>query len=163
MPRRDGVLVTWLAFNNDPYERGRDRTFRLGDDGAPVRGPTMTLLFDETSEFRGRIGQVVMFVRDDPGDGVEVGGQKLFKTGLDRRPTPVSVDPSGCPIGGCNDTDVWFCHTGPFSESRYRVVLDTDPVHGGQAPWIGALWRVVSNCSCWCEYRRRRRLRNWNH
>ena len=66
MPRRDAVLVTWLAFNNDPYERGWDKGHRLREDGSPIRGPTLTLLFDEMSEFNGRVGQVVMFVRDDP-------------------------------------------------------------------------------------------------
>jgi hypothetical protein len=49
------VLISWIAVNNDPYERVRaSRDYRLVD-GKPVPGPTLTLLFDEDSPYRGRL------------------------------------------------------------------------------------------------------------
>ncbi len=50
---RDGpVLVSWVAVNNDPYEERRD--------GLPTPGPTLTLLFDDNSEFCGTVRDVVL-------------------------------------------------------------------------------------------------------
>jgi DNA-binding NtrC family response regulator len=58
------VLVSWIAVNNDPYERDRTaRQFRLVN-GGPVAGPTLTLLFDPESRFCGQIHEAVFFVRD---------------------------------------------------------------------------------------------------
>src|ERR1700729_1530936 len=48
------VLVSWLARNNDPFERDRSRNV-LVRNGAQVAGPTLTLLFDAESPYRERI------------------------------------------------------------------------------------------------------------
>lgn len=58
---RAPVLVSWVAVNNDPYERERvTGQYRLVQD-RPVPGPTLTLLFDEESPYAGRISDVVLF------------------------------------------------------------------------------------------------------
>jgi len=61
------VLLTWVAVNNDPYERdGQSGLARLVD-GAPIPGPTLTLLCDEESPYAGRINDVVLLHRAPPG------------------------------------------------------------------------------------------------
>ena len=57
------VLVSWVAINNDPFERQlRGGDFRLVD-GEPTPGPTLTLLFDDSSPFAGTIRDVVLLHR----------------------------------------------------------------------------------------------------
>src|SRR3954447_4397691 len=57
------VLVSWVAVNNDPYERdGKSGANRLVD-GSPVPGPTLTLLFDEESPVAGQVKDVVLLHR----------------------------------------------------------------------------------------------------
>ena len=51
----DSVLLSWVDLRTDPYARGRD--------GAREVGPTLTLLFDPESPYRGRISNVVLFYR----------------------------------------------------------------------------------------------------
>lgn len=57
------VLITWVAVNNDPYERDA----RLGSprliNGERVPGPTLTLLCDEESCYTGKISDVVLLHR----------------------------------------------------------------------------------------------------
>lgn len=61
------VLLSWVARNNDPYERDRrSREFKLGPDGEPVHGPTLTLLFDDDSPYRNQIEDVVLLAQLDP-------------------------------------------------------------------------------------------------
>jgi DNA-binding NtrC family response regulator len=55
---REPVLVSWIAVNNDPFERNRDRSYRLVD-GKHVNGPTLALLTDPGSEYAGRITDAV--------------------------------------------------------------------------------------------------------
>jgi DNA-binding NtrC family response regulator len=63
------VLVSWIAVNNDPFERERgSNEFRLVD-GERVPGPTLTLLFDDDSRYRGVIEDVVFLYRMDPHKG----------------------------------------------------------------------------------------------
>lgn len=58
---RRRVLISWIAVNNDPYERDRaGSAFRLVD-GSPVLGPTLTLLFDPDSAYAGSISDFVLF------------------------------------------------------------------------------------------------------
>jgi len=65
---RRRVLISWVAINNDPYERERSGgSFRLVD-GAPVPGPTLTLLFDPESTYAGTVSDVVLFFGQS-GDG----------------------------------------------------------------------------------------------
>jgi hypothetical protein len=61
MAKKDLVLVSWVALDHDPYPRKREgQGYRLGEDGELVPGPTLSLLFDEQSEFRGRVGHVYL-------------------------------------------------------------------------------------------------------
>lgn len=62
---KDAVLISWIAFNNDPYERVRDtREYRLVQ-GEPKPGPTLNLLFNDDSPFRGEVKDVVLLYRQD--------------------------------------------------------------------------------------------------
>jgi DNA-binding NtrC family response regulator len=62
------VLVSWVAVNNDPFERNtKTGEFILDDDGQPIPGPTLSLLFDEKSLYAGRVKDVVLLHRT--GDG----------------------------------------------------------------------------------------------
>ena len=55
------VLVSWIAVNNDPFERDRSGgAYRLVG-GKPVAGPTFTLLFDSDSPYAGNISDFVLF------------------------------------------------------------------------------------------------------
>lgn len=66
MKNRNGVLLSWVAYNNDPYERERgSKVYRIGDDGKPITGPTLTFLFDWESPYRGQVGRVLMFCRNE--------------------------------------------------------------------------------------------------
>ncbi|CDI04722.1 putative Sigma54 specific transcriptional regulator, Fis family protein [Candidatus Competibacter denitrificans Run_A_D11] len=60
------VLVSWVAVNNDPYERERATAqYRLVQN-QPVPGPTLTLLYDQASPYAGRIHDVVLFSGNAP-------------------------------------------------------------------------------------------------
>ncbi len=61
------VLVSWIAVNNDPYERDtKTGEFNL-DGGQPVPGPTLTFLFDAESPYIGKVKDIVLLHRT--GDG----------------------------------------------------------------------------------------------
>lgn len=53
------VLVSWVAVNNDPFERNADGAFRKVD-GAFVPGPTLTLLENARSPYAGKVSDVVL-------------------------------------------------------------------------------------------------------
>ena len=54
------VLISWIAVNNDPFERDRiGGAYRLVG-GEPVAGPTFTLLFDRDSPYAGKISDFVL-------------------------------------------------------------------------------------------------------
>lgn len=55
------VLLSWVATNNDPYERERGSREYVRRSGEPVAGPSLTLLADESSSYRGRISAAVFF------------------------------------------------------------------------------------------------------
>lgn len=67
---RRRVLISWIAVNNDPYERDRDGADRQLVDGSRVPGPTLTLLFDPDSPYAGSISDLVLFYGRSP-DGKE--------------------------------------------------------------------------------------------
>ena len=54
-------LVSWIAVNNDPFERERSGDSYRHVAGKPVPGPTLTLLFDPHSPYAGSISDVVLF------------------------------------------------------------------------------------------------------
>ncbi len=64
------VLVSWVAINNDPFERDRKTGERRLVDGNPVEGPTLTLLHDDESRYAGQISDVVLLHRS-PDSGRE--------------------------------------------------------------------------------------------
>lgn len=74
------VLVSWVSFNNDPYERERSTGAYRGPPGAPIPGPSLELLTNPHSPYRGKVGRAYFLVRrgDDeqgtprPVDGTEV-------------------------------------------------------------------------------------------
>ena len=66
MSKRNGVLLSWVAYNNDPYEReGQSEEFKVDADGNRIPGPTLTFLFDEGSPYKDKVGDVVLFSRHD--------------------------------------------------------------------------------------------------
>jgi DNA-binding NtrC family response regulator len=67
MARSTPVLLSWIAVNNDPFERNPKTGEYTAVDGQMVHGPTFTLLFDESSPFAGRIRDVVLLHREAPG------------------------------------------------------------------------------------------------
>jgi DNA-binding NtrC family response regulator len=65
------VLVTWVAVSNDPHERDNKSGELTLVDGKPVRGPTLTLLLDESSPYVGSIHDVVLLHRSPTGGASE--------------------------------------------------------------------------------------------
>ncbi len=66
MKNRSGVLVSWVAFNNDPYERNRKTgKYRIDSAGRPIPGPTLAFLFDADSRYKGKVDHVVMLCRNE--------------------------------------------------------------------------------------------------
>lgn len=63
MSKKSPVLVTWVAVNNDPYERIPKTGDYILDKGDSVPGPTLNLLFDPQSEYCDKIRDVVFFHR----------------------------------------------------------------------------------------------------
>ena len=57
----NSVLLSWVDLRTDPYARGRQ-----ADEQLP--GPTLTLLFDPDSPYRGQVGHALLFYRK-PAEG----------------------------------------------------------------------------------------------
>lgn len=68
---KQAVLLSWVAVNNDPYERERSTGDFRRVGGKCVPGPTLTLLSDSDSSYRGVIGDVVLFHRSVDNDSRE--------------------------------------------------------------------------------------------
>lgn len=66
MSNAPAVLVSWVAVNNDPYERNRDRSYRTNVAGDFVLGPTLTVLTEPSSPWRGKVDTVVLLRRWSP-------------------------------------------------------------------------------------------------
>jgi len=66
MARSTPVLVSWIAVNNDPFERNKAGDYQE-QDGQLVPGPMFTLLFDDSSPYAGKIRDVVVLHREAPG------------------------------------------------------------------------------------------------
>lgn len=56
------IVVSWVSFNNDPYERERDGSYRE-HNGQKIPGPTLELLFNEHSPVVGQNKKLYLFVR----------------------------------------------------------------------------------------------------
>lgn len=109
------VLLTWVAVNNDPYERdGQSGLARLVD-GAPIPGPTLTLLFDDESPYAGRINDVVLLHRAPPGGANE--REERAVTELSEALRERSIRAHRVPWDGDDPTD----HRGVFEFLRDRL------------------------------------------
>lgn len=64
---KKSVLVTWIAVNNDPFERERGEDEYKLINGKPKPGPTLTVLLDEQSPFAGNIADIVLLHREVEG------------------------------------------------------------------------------------------------
>lgn len=64
MTTSSAVLLSWVAKKNDPFEE--PSAVQKGGPSEPVPGPTLTLLFDEASPYRGKVGDVVLLYRIPP-------------------------------------------------------------------------------------------------
>lgn len=93
------VLVAWVSFNSDPYERSRRGDYQLYQ-GEPRPGPLLELLGNEHSRYRGHVSRVCLFSREGPEDerrGREVAPREQdvlndLKTELERRLPDVPVE-----------------------------------------------------------------------
>jgi transcriptional regulator with AAA-type ATPase domain len=56
------IGVSWASFNNDPYEREKDGTYRERD-GRMTPGPTLEFLFNPASPVAGRVKKHYLLVR----------------------------------------------------------------------------------------------------
>jgi DNA-binding NtrC family response regulator len=54
------VLLSWVAVQNDPYERERGSKEFIQVESQRVPGPTLTLLFDDASPYKGQVREVVL-------------------------------------------------------------------------------------------------------
>jgi DNA-binding NtrC family response regulator len=74
------VLVSWIAVNNDPFERERGSYTPRLVGGARIPGPTLTLLFDEDSPWREQIRDVVLLHREVEGPDGEPERRAIAET-----------------------------------------------------------------------------------
>ena len=75
---RRRVLISWIAVNNDPFERDRTgNAFRLVE-GSPVPGPNLTLLLDADSTYAGSIDDGVL-LHSQPPEGQETRQSRAFQ------------------------------------------------------------------------------------
>ena len=63
------VLISWVAVNNDPYEREHDSGEPRVVNGKRIPGPTLTLLCDEASPYAQQVSDVVLLHRSSGGVG----------------------------------------------------------------------------------------------
>lgn len=54
------VLLSWVAVQNDPYERERGTREYREVNGRRIPGPTLALLFDDDSPYMGKVRDVVL-------------------------------------------------------------------------------------------------------
>lgn len=59
---RNIISVSWVSYNNDPYEREKDGSYRERE-GMKSPGPTLELLFNPKSPVAGQIKKHYLFVR----------------------------------------------------------------------------------------------------
>ena len=94
------VLITWVAINNDPYERVfKSPDYRLVD-GAAVPGPTLTLLCDEESKYAGVVRDVVLLHRQPTGPSAEREQRAPFFALLGAGVSLRTCRTRACPEGG---------------------------------------------------------------
>ena len=114
---RSRVLVSWIAVNNDPYEREWHQSAYRLVDGEPVPGPTLTVLLDGDSPFTGTIRDVVLLHRRTEGAEDERERRAVEETlgELHQRLPDLQLHPEPWP--GDDPTD----HRGIFEFLREKV------------------------------------------
>jgi DNA-binding NtrC family response regulator len=111
------VLVSWVAVNNDPYERNTKTGEFIQESGRPIPGPTLSLLFDPDSPYAARVRDVVLLHRrsDDQADAKERRSVLETVEVLKKRDTNLRVHLE--PWAGADPTD----HRGIFEFLRERL------------------------------------------
>jgi DNA-binding NtrC family response regulator len=65
MTDRGPVLISWVAMNNDPYERSfTGGSYKADETGNFIKGPALTILFDDSSPYCGLVHDVVLLRMD---------------------------------------------------------------------------------------------------
>lgn len=116
MRNNSPVLVSWVAINNDPFER----EFKTGKfrqvEGSKIYGPTLTLLCDEASPYVAKIKDVVLFHRSFSGQGAEREHRAVQDTVNELKARGFQVQ---CEVwGGDDPTD----HQSVFQFVRAKIV-----------------------------------------
>lgn len=91
------VLVTWVSFGHDPYQRTRAGSGDLasGPDGRPIEGPLLSALTDESSPLFRRVSRVYLCYRDAPAEGGRLTERQVAKEAareLRRVMSPLPID-----------------------------------------------------------------------
>lgn len=142
MSARDAVLVSWIAFNNDPYERQRGGGYREDDAGQRVRGPTLTLLFDEASKYHGRVGHVILLAQAKPASK-----QRVAATFAEIKRLDPKIECRSVGWAGDDPTD----HTGIF-EFLQAEMPEIRKAHAGElvlhispgTPSMATIWVLMA-------------------
>jgi DNA-binding NtrC family response regulator len=116
MPAPVPVLVSWIAVNNDPYERDRTGEF-IRINGQPAPGPTLTVLTDAESPYAGKVKDFVLLHRKGDGrdDAKERRAVSETVDALKERDASVCIHHEEW--DGADPTD----HTGIFEFLRERL------------------------------------------
>ncbi|HZH14081.1 MAG TPA: sigma 54-interacting transcriptional regulator [Archangium sp.] len=72
------VLLSWVAKKNDPFDALPPGEKAASSTAQPQPGPTLTLLFDDSSPFKGRVEDVVLLYRVPPPSYAASGDRPVF-------------------------------------------------------------------------------------
>jgi hypothetical protein len=72
------VLLSWVAKKNDPFDALPPGEKAASSTAQPQPGPTLTLLFDDSSPFKGRVKDVVLLYRVPPTSHAASGDRPVF-------------------------------------------------------------------------------------
>ncbi len=99
------VLVSWIAVNNDPYERASNSDEFIRQGSELVVGPTLSLLFNPDSEYANKVRDVVLLHRVGDGDKAERESRAVSETivALQERDPSLRIHPE--PWAGDDPTD----------------------------------------------------------
>lgn len=111
------VLVSWVAINNDPFERNTKTGEFTLDGGQPIPGPTLTLLFDSDSLYAGRVRNVVLLHRKIEGEDDAKERRAVSETVDVLKQRDASVQVHLEPWSGNDPTD----HRGIFEFMREKL------------------------------------------
>lgn len=146
--KRPSVLLSWVARNNDPYERQRDSQLFAKGEGGRIPGPTLTLLHDPDSEWCGKIQRALLLYRDDERSTVVFDDTREV---LGRKVRDVEVDGVRCgDIADPTDHKAildWLQRELPVWRARFpdhRWVIHLSP----GTPAMQTAWLLLAE-TCW--------------